>query len=118
MLVHAVHGVLKRACSTKDKDCDPHGVRGPDIAVTVRLRDKRILTAMGHGGRHQHAQRHGLATKFGHISSLANEKNQPPALAAMPTLLPTAASTAEADRAALHTTASGVPNEHVSRLRQ
>ena len=34
------------------------------------------------------------------------------------TLGPTAASTAEADRAALHTTASGVPNEHVSRLRQ
>ena len=29
-----------------------------------------------------------------------------------------AASTAEADRAALHTTVSGVPNEHVSRLRQ
>ena len=26
--------------------------------------------------------------------------------------------TADADRAALHTTASGVPNEHVSRLRQ
>ena len=43
---------------------------------------------------------------------------QPPALAPMPTLGPTAASTAEADRAALHTTASGVPNEHVSRLRQ
>ena len=37
----------------------------------------------------------------------------------MPTLGPTpAASTAEADRAALHTTASSVPNEHVSRLRQ
>ena len=36
----------------------------------------------------------------------------------MPTLGPTAASTADADRAALHTTASGVPNEHVSRLRQ
>ena len=35
----------------------------------------------------------------------------------MPTLGPTAASTADADRAALHTTASGVPNEHVSRLR-
>ena len=32
----------------------------------------------------------------------------------MPTLGPTAASTADADRAALHTTASGVPNEHVS----
>ena len=42
---------------------------------------------------------------------------QPPALAAMPTLLPTAASTADADRAALHTTASDVPNEQVSRLR-
>ena len=42
----------------------------------------------------------------------------PPALAPMPTLRPTAASTADADRAALHTTASGVPNEHVSRLRQ
>ena len=38
--------------------------------------------------------------------------------APMPTLGPTAASTAEADRAALHTTAFGVPNEHVSRLRQ
>ena len=36
----------------------------------------------------------------------------------MPTLSPTAASAADADRAALHTTASGVPNEHVSRLRQ
>ena len=36
----------------------------------------------------------------------------------MPTLGPTAASAADADRAALHTTASGVPNEHVSRLRQ
>ena len=43
---------------------------------------------------------------------------QAPALAPMPTLGPTAASTADADRAALHTTASGVPNEHVSRLRQ
>ena len=36
----------------------------------------------------------------------------------MPTLSPTAASAADADRAALHTTASGVPHEHVSRLRQ
>ena len=36
----------------------------------------------------------------------------------MPTLGPTAASAADADRAALHTTASRVPNEHVSRLRQ
>ena len=44
--------------------------------------------------------------------------NPAPALAPMPTLGPTAASTAEADRAALHTTASGVPNEHVSRLRR
>ena len=43
---------------------------------------------------------------------------KPPALAPMPTLGPTAAGTADADRAALHTTASGVPNEHVSRLRQ
>ena len=41
-----------------------------------------------------------------------------PALSAMPTLSPTAASAADADRAALHTTTSGVPNEHVSRLRQ
>ncbi len=41
-----------------------------------------------------------------------------PALSAMPTLSPTAASAADADRAALHTTASGAPNEHVSRLRQ
>ena len=32
----------------------------------------------------------------------------------MPTLGPTAAGTVDADRAALHTTASGVPNEHVS----
>jgi hypothetical protein len=47
--------------------------------------------------------------------SLATET---PILAPMPTLGPTAASTADADRAALHTTASGVPNEHVSRLRQ
>ena len=47
-----------------------------------------------------------------------NTPNPAPALAPMPTLGPTAASTAEADRAALHTTASGVPNEHVSRLRQ
>ena len=43
--------------------------------------------------------------------------NPAPPLAPMPTLRPTAASTADADRAALHTTASGVPNEHVSRLR-
>ena len=34
------------------------------------------------------------------------------------TTTPTVASAADADRAALHTTASGVPNEHVSRLRQ
>jgi hypothetical protein len=42
---------------------------------------------------------------------------QPPARP-YATLLPTAASTADANRAALHTTASGVPNEPVSRLRQ
>ena len=43
-------------------------------------------------------------------------KISPPALAvAMPTLLPTAAGTADADRAALHTTASGVPFARVSR---
>ena len=42
-----------------------------------------------HGGRHQHAQRHRVATKFGHFSSLAKIKKQPPA---MPTLLSTAAS--------------------------
>ena len=41
-----------------------------------------------------------------------------PALSVMPTLSPTAASAADADRAALHTTASGVPNQHVSLLRQ
>ena len=47
--------------------------------------------------------------------SLATET---PILAPMPTLGPTAAGTADADHAALHTTAPGVPNEHVSRLRQ
>ena len=41
-----------------------------------------------------------------------------PILGPMLTLGPTAASAADDDRAALHTTASGVPNEHVSRLRQ
>ena len=49
--------------------------------------------------------------------SVLSALNPAPALAPMPTLRPTAASTADADRAALHTTASGVPNEHVSRLR-
>ena len=46
------------------------------------------------------------------------QTNETPILEAdpMPTLGPTAASAADADRAALHTTASGVPNEHVSGL--
>ena len=55
---------------------------------------------------------------FGRLRPVLDAAPNPaPALAPMPTLRPTAASTADADRAALHTTASGVPNEHVSRLR-
>ena len=53
-----------------------------------------------------------------HGSDGAMPPDPAPALGPMPTLGPTAAGTADADRAALHTTASGVPNEHVSRLRQ
>ena len=53
-----------------------------------------------------------------HTRARCGATNPAPALAPMPTLGPTAASTADADRAALHTTASGVPNEHVSRLQQ
>ena len=54
------------------------------------------------------------------MQTTTTQEDETPILDAdpMPTLGPTAASAADADRAALHTTASGVPNEHVSRLRQ
>ena len=59
-----------------------------------------------------------LGIGHGHWLFRPWQTNNTPALSAMPTLSPTAASAADAGHAALHTTASGVPNEHVSRLRQ
>ena len=59
------------------------------------------------------------ATDGGDCTSCTRLVQWTPRMPASPALPgPTAASAADADRAALHTTASGVPNEHVSRLRQ
>ena len=114
---------LKRPVGTCAAVCGCYGVPartscvGLGHWVVLGRRWWLVITLLARGRRCGGAGRgHGCGAR---AEKGNNDKvMQPPALAPMPTLRPTAASTADADRAALHTTASGVPNEHVSRLRQ
>ena len=85
-----------------------------------RLRS--LLASLEHGGHTTAApptafggasllRREGFARR-GHAGTggYNNNTTTAPALSVMPTLSPTAASAADADRTASHTTASGVPN--------
>ena len=129
---------LSSPCDLLSSNLDNRNLRGRCNKVTLAATATSIAASAAHSrpaGRHRMCRGHPASAtvisdhqptqqrgehhneKGGRIT-FSHRPYPAPALAPLPTLGPTAASTAEADRAALHTTASGVPNEHVSRLRQ